>query len=283
MTSCCGEPEPLGDPLGQARHAAEMLAQPAVALAEHLEQDSVLWRLAASGPAFCSYMRWSARRSASAGEDASDGTSAMPWEQPMENASPVLGQCSCSERDNGFGAGRLDRGQDAELVTTHPIGGADSIDGGRQALTEPGKKGVARRMAERVVVLLEAVEVEEREDDVALAAGVRQLGIEVVDQSPPVGKPCQRVGAGFLMAGGGHSRVLTGEALGDCTSQRGTPVEEDERQCEHEDRNGRAHCGAESRQPMRAGRTRGWPRRAHPHRTHVLAGKTRQVVCARLP
>ena len=179
-------------------------------------------------------------RSASAGENASDGTSAMPCEQPIANASPASEQRGCGERDDGFGAGRLNRGQDAELVTAHPVGVADSVHGGRQALAEAGEKRVAGRMAERVVVLLEAVEVEEREHDAALAAGVRQLGIEIVDQRAAVGKPRQRVGASFLVAGSGHSRVLAGEALGDGASERGTAVEEHERQCEQEDRD----CGA---------------------------------------
>ncbi len=161
----------------------------------------MLWRLAEDGLAFCSYIRWSAMRSASAGENASDGTSAMPMRAADGERVAGVRQRGGGERDNGFGARRLDRGEDAELVSAHPVGVADPVHGGPQALAEAGEKRVARWMAERVVVLLEAVEVEEREHDAALAAGVHQRRIEIVDQRAAVGKPGQRVGAGLLVTG----------------------------------------------------------------------------------
>ncbi len=193
---------------------------------------------------------------------------------------PGIGQRGCGERDDGFGAGRLDRGQDAELVTAHPVGVADSVHGGRQALAEAGEKRVARRMAERIVVLLEAVEVEECEHNAALAAGVRQLGIEVVDQRTPVGKPRQSVGACFLVAGSGHARVLTGEALGDGAGERGSSVEERECQREQRDRDCRPHRGAgigSRRTPVvLAARLVEGGRNTD----HVLRREARQVICA---
>ena len=198
----------------------------------------------------------------------------------MENASPVSRQRGCGERDDGLGAGRLDRGQDAELVTAHPVRVADSVHRGREALAEAGEERVAGRVAERVVVLLEAVEVEECEHDTALAAGVRQLGIEIVDQSPPVGKPRQRVGACFFMAGGGHSRVLAGEALGDGAGERGTSVEERECQCEQEDCDCRALRGpgiGSRRTPVvLAARLVEGGRNT----VHVLRRDAREVICA---
>ena len=164
----------------------------------------------------------------------------MPYEQPMANASPASDSAAAASATTVSARVRLDRGEHAELVAAHPVGVADPVDGVRQALAEAGQQRVARWMAERVVVLLEAVEIEEREHDAALAAGVHQRRVEVVDQRAAVGEPRQRVGAGLLVTGGGHSRVLAGQAFGDGASERGTSVEEHERQCEEKDRD----CGA---------------------------------------
>ena len=183
------------------------------------------------------------------------------------------------ERDNRLGAGGLDRGRDAELVTAHAVCIADSVHGDRQALAEAGQEeGVARGIAKRVVVLLEAVEVEEREHDAVGAAVRPELGLEVVDQSPPVGKPRQRVGACLLVAGRGHARVLTGEALGDCTSEGRTAVEEHKRQREEEDRDRRAHRGARVGSRARRSYSR-LASSSAPNAPMRLAGNTRQVVC----
>ena len=111
-------------------------------------------------------------------------------------------------------------------------------------LAEAGEQRVAGRVAEGVVVLLEAVEVEEREEELSLAAGARQLDLEVVDQRAPVGEPGQRVGAGLFAAGGGHARVLAGQGLGRRAGEGRTAVEEHERHCEEEDHRRGARGGA---------------------------------------
>ena len=53
---------------------------------------------------------------------------------------------------------------DAELVATETVGGVVGTDPGRETAAEAAKQRVAGRVPEGVVVGLEAVEVEERED-----------------------------------------------------------------------------------------------------------------------
>src|SRR5439155_20977586 len=56
-------------------------------------------------------------------------------------------------------------GQHAELVAAEPVSGSVELRRGhREALAQAGKQSIAGRVAEAVVVSLEAVEVEERED-----------------------------------------------------------------------------------------------------------------------
>ena len=71
-----------------------------------------------------------------------------------------------------------------------------------QALQE----GVARRVPERVVVALEAVQVEERERVGAALLGFHAR-LQVVHQPAPVAEPGERVGDGLMAAGLEHRRV----------------------------------------------------------------------------
>src|SRR5207253_174794 len=56
---------------------------------------------------------------------------------------------------------------------------------------------VAGGVSEHVVVLLEAVEVEQREHQRAVLAGLRELVLEIAHQCPTIGERGQRVGVGL--------------------------------------------------------------------------------------
>ena len=73
-----GQAEVLGGARGEPRDAGEVVVELGVRSLSTLSSTSVLWRLADERPALCSYMRWSARRSASSTVVASAGTRAMP-------------------------------------------------------------------------------------------------------------------------------------------------------------------------------------------------------------
>ena len=68
-------------------------------------------------------------------------------------------------------------------------------------MREPDEERIARGMPERVVVGLEAVEVEEREEVRGRILGAEQT-VEVVDELPAVGETGQRIGLEPSRAGG---------------------------------------------------------------------------------
>ena len=124
---------------------------------------SVLSRPIVGRSALCAYMRWSASRRASSGVAASAGMRARPCEQPISKAWPVsLSASAASSSELVAPAGR-DGGEQAELVAAHPVDAAEALGRRLQALGQADEQRVAGRVAEAVVVLLEAVEVEERE------------------------------------------------------------------------------------------------------------------------
>ena len=98
-------------------------------------------------------------------------------------------------------------------------------------------------MAEAVVVLLEAVEVEEREDARVRLVGARQLGLEVVDQCAAVAQAGEGVGEGLAAAGVQQPLVLPVQAGGDGARLGGPPEVDDERQQQQQDHPGRADAG----------------------------------------
>jgi len=87
----------------------------------------------------------------------------------------VLGEGGLGSGDGRVDAVVADGGQDAELVAAEPVGAAAKAHGGRQRGTEPGQQGVPGWMPEGVVVGLEAVEVEQHEQQRPLRAGRGQL------------------------------------------------------------------------------------------------------------
>lgn len=58
-----------------------------------------------------------------------------------------------------------------------------------QAIGQTREQRVAGRMTERVVVLLEPIEVKQRQDQLVVLAGVRDSGLKVAHQGPAVGRP----------------------------------------------------------------------------------------------
>ena len=88
-------------------------------------------------------------------------------------------------------ASSLERAKHAELVTSEPVGGRVVGERRLELRGEPLQQGVAGRMAEGVVVLLEAVEIEEDEDAVLL--GVESDCLEIVCELAPVAEPGERI------------------------------------------------------------------------------------------
>ena len=71
----------------------------------------------------------------------------------------------------GFGVGQ----QHAELVAAHPVRDPERRRRLRELGREAGEQGVAGRMAERVVVRLETVEVEDRQGPAFAVPGTLEL------------------------------------------------------------------------------------------------------------
>ena len=102
-----------------------------------------------------------------------------PYAAEIVEALAVLAQRALGARDHELGLRAVVAHDDAELVAAHPVGVAAPRDEAREVVAEPAEQRVAGGVAERVVVLLEAVQVEERRD-VALVRAPEQL-LEVVE------------------------------------------------------------------------------------------------------
>ena len=92
-----------------------------------------------------------------------------------------LGESGAGAVDERLGLAVLDSGEEAELVAAEPVGRAVRAGHGRELLAEPREQRVAGRVAERVVVALEAVEVEEHEKRRPDGLGRRRRAVEVGD------------------------------------------------------------------------------------------------------
>ena len=122
---------------------------------------------------FCAYMRWSAIRSASATSAASSGSSIAPYEQPISKPSPCSDSAAAAPMIERLGRPRRPACSSAQN-SSPPMRKADAAPAqeAREAAAEPHEQRVAGGVAERVVVVLEAVEVEEHEHE-RLAAVAR--------------------------------------------------------------------------------------------------------------
>ena len=111
------------------------------------------------------------------------------------------GEPACGGRERLRGAfgdrvviGRAGVDQHAELVAAHAVCAADPVDGLGEVAAERRQQRVAGRMAVRVVVVLEAVEVEERERCRRRLGGALDLVLEVHHELAPVAEAGERVG-----------------------------------------------------------------------------------------
>jgi hypothetical protein len=92
------------------------------------------------------------------------------------------------------------RADHAELVTAHPIRARAPRDCVTEVRGETDEQRVARGVAERVVVGLEAVEVEQDQSERMLAVGPLELGFDVEHEPPPVAEPREHVGERLVAA-----------------------------------------------------------------------------------
>jgi hypothetical protein len=83
-----------------------------------------------------------------------------------------------------------------------------AVHGIRQAQPQPRQQPVSGGVAEGVVVLLEAVEVEQHDRARFLGRGAGQLIGHVVHQAAPVAQPRERVGASLLVDAIDHPLIL---------------------------------------------------------------------------
>ena len=162
-----GAPTELDRRLG---HLVGVFLHRRVALVEDAQQQVVgLLHRRVDRLLFSSYMRWSAIRRASAGVVASPGSISQPPEAPIENPSPFSESASraFSTVVHHGSVAVAGLAEHAELVAAQPVCGSGTGNRARQGRAEPLQQGVTGGMAEVVVVGLEAVEIEQREQVVA--------------------------------------------------------------------------------------------------------------------
>ena len=128
-----------------------------------------------------------------AGEDARRAARAADRESVALLAQRLLG-----DAEQLFAA--LDRRDDDELVAADAVGTAAVADGDSQLAGQAAQQRVAGGMAERVVVGLESVEVEDAEGDRLVAAERTDHALDVGEQLAAVAETGQRVGGRIEMA-----------------------------------------------------------------------------------
>ena len=119
-------------------------------------------------------------------------------------AGAVVCQRASGALDDGLRV-RILRAQDAELVAAHPVGRATAGDEAAELLAEASEQGISGGMAEGIVVVLEAVEVEHGEDMRRL---LLEDGCQVVEQLPAVPETREGIGASLVAGAGEHLHVL---------------------------------------------------------------------------
>jgi hypothetical protein len=106
-----------------------------------------------------------------------------------------------------------DLGDDAELVAAHAVRGPDPLHRAVQTLAEPGEQRIPGQMAERIVVLLEAVEVEQRQHHLP-ASNAGDGCVEVGHQSAAIAETGERVRERLPLADRQQPAVLDRQRLG---------------------------------------------------------------------
>ena len=133
---------------------------------------------------------------------ASSGMETKPYELVTEKPSPLLAQRLRDPQRHACLIHRAHR-EHAELVAAEAVGGVAGADRVGEPSAEAGQQRVARGMPERVVVGLEAVEIEQDEQRLRAAQGV-----QVGQQLPAVAEPGERVGRRLDLAQPQHLQVL---------------------------------------------------------------------------
>ena len=170
--------ESAGDRLGASATVRDSASRRGSSAASATVSASLTWRAADMRPAcFCAYIRWSAMRRASAGRRlAGQRDGAVRAADP--EALALLGERSAGAVEESPAS--APRGSKSTQNSSPPMRKtrARLPMYGAQVAAEAGEQGVAGGVAEGVVVVLEAVEVEQREDERALQLGV---GERIVD------------------------------------------------------------------------------------------------------
>ena len=157
---------------------------------------------------FCAYMRWSAIRSASATSLASAGSSIAPYEQPISKPSPRSDSAAAAATTSGS-IGRP-AGSSSAQNSSPPMRNAcaAALEERGEAAAEADQQRIARRVPERVVVVLEAVEVEEHEHERVGGRRARQLPLEHARERAAVAEAGERVGLRLLARRAQHRDVV---------------------------------------------------------------------------
>ena len=151
----------------------------------------VCWPALARLEFFSAYMRSSASCIARSGSAVSVGTRTVPCELAMLNAPPC--SLSASTQRRSASASRAVGEEGAELVPSEPVAVSVRLDGDRERVCQAREQQVAAVVAERVVVGLEAVEVEHDETCRPLDGGRARDARQVGRQLPAVGETGQRI------------------------------------------------------------------------------------------
>jgi hypothetical protein len=99
--------------------------------------------------------------------------------------------------DDGLGSSAATVDHDGELVSSKPCDELVVTDDGAEALPDDGKQLVPGRMSERVVDLLEVVQVDEQDTEPAIPR-FAQLGVQVLGQGLAIRESGERVGVGLV-------------------------------------------------------------------------------------
>ena len=230
----------LGGQLGEAGDVRDVALEPDAPLAQHLQQH--IGALAAGRGAARLVLvhalvreAQGIRRGGYLGRDVRKAVGAADLEHVAG-----LGERGRGDRDGLRALAVLVAGEHAELVAAHPVRGATALHRAAERHSQAVQQRVAGRMAEGVVVLLEAVEVEEAENPRPRAALGVQLGVEVLDQRAAVAQAGERVGQGFHAACREEALVVLRQGLCHCSRAAGAAVEEGERDHEQGDDEHRA-------------------------------------------
>ena len=141
---------------------------------------------------FCAYSRASTRRNASLASVASSGSTIAPNESDLEFLAS-LGQRAARAVDERLCVTNGHVRDEAELVASETIRRTVLTGNRRELRTEAGEQRVSRRVAEAVVVALEAVQVEDHQENwrgVILA----ESALEVPDELASIAETRENVG-----------------------------------------------------------------------------------------